>query len=267
MRASTGCASNTERYQPRSRGFVDTISWRARKSPQPSWFSCLVAAVIFGLPTIASAGPLGGDFLSKVESRLLRREATKLDGHAFLVQEEAPKKTEYSLSLGAAHTDGEDGSKTWATPFGLYAALPNGRTVLKLESDGYTRVRTDGETATGLSSIGVGALHAFALNAGAQALLLGAGVSVPTGGEVGGDSASQYLLVGVNLPIGRQWTLALVGQGIHSNASPPDGVSRFVVAGLAQGTYAVGDTTDLVFSVDRARRGGAGGQRDRKSVV
>jgi hypothetical protein len=218
----------------------------------------VIALTVVGWSSTASADSLDTRFLSRAESKLVRREATDLGLKAFAVKAVPPEKIAYSLTLGIAYTDGEDTSKTWSTPFELDAQLTDRRTVLKIAGDGYTHVRSSGESASGLSKVILGASHAFPVSEDKK-LVLGGGVAIPTGGELGGSSASQYALVGFSALLSPQWQVTLVGKGIRSNASPASGVSRFAKAGVAQAKYLIGDN-DIVFSIDRSQRSGAGGQ-------
>jgi hypothetical protein len=227
-------------------------------APQARLSVIVIVLTLAGWSGAANADSLGAEFLSRAESKLVRREATKLGLKAFAVKAVPPEEITYSLTLGLAYTDGEDASKTWNTPFELDAQLTDRRTVLKIAGDGYTHVRNGGENASGLSKVILGASHAFPVSDNKK-LVVGAGAAIPTGSDLGGSSASQYALVGFSALLSPQWQVTLVSKGIRSNASPASGVSRFAKAGVAQAKYLIGDN-DIVFSIDRSQRSGAGGQ-------
>jgi len=167
------------------------------------------------LPLAAHADRLGSDFLSRTEAKLVRRDAAKLGLQAFALEAPAQPRPTYSLTLGVAYTDGEDGSKTWNTLFEFDMQLADQRTVLKVAGDGYAHVKADDGTPSGLSKLIFGASHAMPVGDGKK-LLIGGGVTIPTGGDLRGSSASQYGLAGFAAKFAEQWQLTLVGKGRRS---------------------------------------------------
>jgi len=94
---------------------------------------------------------------------------------------------------------------------------------------------------------------------GATGLVVGAGVTVPTAGEVGSTSASQQLLARYGFSLTKQWGAALIGTVGRGNAEPDEGASRITWGGAAQAVHVIDSSTDVALKLSRQYRQGAGG--------
>lgn len=219
----------------------------------------VVTSSIVAVSQMAYAGSVESSLISKSELRAERIKARNQASILFGPKAVAPAVTAYDLSVGAAYTGGEDSSKTWVTPVELDITLPDKLNVFSFQTDGYTNVNNQGRTESGLSSINLAASHSFKTSDGHLALNLGAGVSVPTGGSVGGSSSAQSLSVKIIQSITEKWIGEAALSEEHSNTTPAPGASNSANTGLFMLRYKVDSNYEWGFVIDRSVRGGAGG--------
>jgi hypothetical protein len=218
----------------------------------------VVALFVVALSQAAHGGP-ASDLVSRAELRGVKFEARDFSSLMFGLKFAAPPVTIYDISVGAAYTHGEDGTNAWTTPLELDITLPDKVNVFKIKTDGYIHSVNQGETVSGLASLGFAASHAFKTSDGKSALRLGAGISVPTGGQVGGNTGAQSLSATVIRALNDKWTGVVALSESRRNAISTPGVSRYSSTGLGMIRYMVDGDHQWAFSVDRSVRRGAGG--------
>lgn len=156
------------------------------------------ARSLFRLLLLLSFFPVAKGALS-VESRLFRLDrrpagvtaASKIN--ILTLEGAKPVGWVYSFTAGGAYTDGDDGSRTWSTPFSLDAQ--NGDFGLTLLEDGYMRI-SGATKASGLGDPTFGASYVFGKDnpeSPTKWFKTGLSVTLPAGGDVGSAHSSEAL--------------------------------------------------------------------------
>lgn len=157
---------------------------------------------------------------------------------------------DWKLTVGLAETHAENGERITSTPFQLRARFNEGRTALKLTGSGYASVRSADGTATGLSDVNVMLTQLVT-----PELVAEAGVTVPSGGEVGSLEARKRAGAIYNHVFTPRWEGQVHGRLTYYDGELKPGVGRVRSQGLVQAAYNL-DTprSDVLFQLLRSYR-------------
>ena len=181
------------------------------------------------------------------DARLEARDFSEM--HLF----KAVAAIDWKLTLGLAETHAESGDRITSTPFQLRARFNEGRTALKLTGSGYASVRSADGAATGPSDVNVMLTQLVA-----PGLVGEAGVTVPSGGEVGSLNARKRAGAIYNYAFTSRWEGQVHGRLTYYDGELKPGVGRVRSQGLVQAAYNL-DTphSDVLFQLLRSYRANA----------
>ena len=225
-----------------------------------------------------AAGSLRGELLSKSDLRVSRKEAQQTKGDLLLIDlaetqiPECPdwskikwSSIDWTATVGASYTDGENHDKTWLTPFEIDADLTK-CTTLKLIGDGYGYVRPGaGGTNDGLNDATL-TLSQRIYKDEKSTMRIGLGFAIPAGGELGSTSGQEKFSVSYIRNITGSWSMLGAGRLSYLNGDQTDGISRIGKFGLVQFTYDLNHgqsapvSHDIYIQLARSQRSGASGQ-------
>jgi hypothetical protein len=231
----------------------------------------ILAFSALAMPSFA-ASPVTND-LARSEMRVLRQDS-RLSGREIAVSRRSmpkadlPPKIDWDFSVGAAYTDAEDGSKTWATPFLLKASFNGRKTAVKLFGDGYSDTNSSTGNTSGANDVTAALSHAL-IQDEASRWVGEIGLTIPAGGEVGSSAARQRLGATYLRAFSESWDALASARLTRVNGDQPIGASRIGQSGVLQATYNFVDApgTDLVFQLARSYRSGIGGASQLAATV
>ena len=187
-----------------------------------------------------------------------RSDARELRGDALLSAQESAERgrppVDYRILLGAAYTDAESGERRWATPFQLRVRFNERKSYLKFSGDGLVSSRSDEGELSGLANLHVVLGHRLA-----EGVRGWAGVTLPTGGEVGSSHGRIRVGASYEHEIYGPWSAQIKGQLVRFNADPEPGESRMRRQLLGQLVYGFDPYTLLLGQLERIYRPGVAG--------
>ena len=208
---------------------------------------------------LAAAGTASSQVAESLSDRLetttLRQEAPLA-----LLEAKAVPGLLVALSVGLSYTDAEAGSETFATPFTLRGTFNESKTIARLSGDGYQRVESGASTASGVSDILAALSHELYDFSSSRSKLFGeAGITFPTGGEVGSSKSRQRASAIYRMTLAEAWSAAAVGRLTRSSADPAPGASRITRTLSGEVGYKFQQVNEAALSLARSYRPGAGG--------
>ena len=160
-------------------------------------------------------------------NRLLRGDAL---GPQRLLRLRDIETSPWEFDFGLSFTDPEQPGDAWETPVSLDYSF-DANDILTF-STGYVRQNDGSEDSSGADDFGVSYRHDFQPVCEVCSEVLVAGVTVPSGGSVGSNTAKQFLKLGIGYALSTEWTIGASATAIHIN-NPDPGVSetggRYVV--------------------------------------
>jgi hypothetical protein len=162
-------------------------------------------------------------------------------------------EVDWKLTLGVAEVHAENGDRLTATPFQLRARFNQGRTAFKLSGDGYDRVRSGNETASGFNDV-----NAMLTQVVADDAVVEGGVTLPAAGEVGGSHARQRVGALYHHSFTPRWEGQVHGRLTRYDGELKPGVARVRHLGLVPVVYNLdAPRSDVVLQLLRTQRGGS----------
>jgi len=217
------------------------------------WYA-LLGIVMLAAP--ASAWSQVAESISdRLETNSLRQEVPMA-----LLEAKAQPGLQMSVSGGLSYTDAEAGSETFSTPFTLKATFNEGKTSARLSGDGYQSIDSGASTASGLADLLAAVSHQLYAFESVSGKLFGeAGLTFPTGGDVGSSKSRQRVGASYAMPLTDAWSAVLLGRLTRASADPAPGVSRVTRTVSGEVGYKFLAVNDVAFSLARSHRSGAGG--------
>ena len=210
------------------------------------------------LSCFAQQASFSGPGISNFDSRALFRETRQM--RRLIIDEElrrAPTAVEWTLVTGLAYSNDGDGTRIYGFPSEIQANINEGSSIVSFGYDFYDRVETDGKTQSGHGDPSVTFLHRL-YKKGPQKVVVGAGVSVPGGSDLGASHAGQLLIGAYSYHFTPQTWGKISATFTHANGAPAS-VDSWGQGGKLFFEHDFVDESDVWISVSRTYRRGAGG--------
>jgi hypothetical protein len=203
--------------------------------------SCLL--LMLACEAAAQNAPQRGE---GADARELRREAL------VTAQERTePHPLDYRAILGVAYTDAESGETRWATPFQLRARFNERKTFVKLSGDGYVASDLGESRLSGLANLNLWLGHQLA-----EGWRGAAGITLPTGGEVGSERGRERVALSYERALWGAWSGGIEAQLVRYEADPAPGESRVRRQLLGQVAYDFGSSRLAIAQLEHSHRPG-----------